>query len=57
LSACLIFRNNIVFVFTKPSQKRLERKPQAVFGSEKLIPSPIGVINRRNGCSTALWKI
>jgi len=33
----------------KPFQKRLERKPQAMFEFEILSSNPIGVINRRNG--------
>jgi hypothetical protein len=38
----------------KPFEKRLDRKPQQCLDLEILSPNPIGVINRRNGCGTAV---
>jgi len=39
-----------------PFQKRLDRKPSKHLNLMNLSPNPIGVINRRNGCGTALFK-
>jgi len=40
----------------KPFQKRLDRKPKKYLSLRILFPNPIGVINRRNGCGTTLFK-
>jgi hypothetical protein len=39
-----------------PFEKRLDRKPEKYLSLRILSPNPIGVINRRNGCGTTLFK-
>ncbi|WP_048119121.1 MULTISPECIES: hypothetical protein [Methanosarcina] len=41
---------------TQAFSKRVDRKPEKHLNFMNLSPNPIGVINRRNGCGTIIFK-